>query len=152
MTASDIGEAFRPVVPPWFGESMAQEDNSLQVVTAAYGVSWAYLIGDVSFTTYKSSQLGPSPLEAANMSEPTRLSMVAVKRSVFQGLASMALPAFTIHTAVRMATKRLANTPNPALKRWGPTAVGLGIVPALPYLFDEPVSIRAYSKNRLMIG
>jgi fission process protein 1 len=67
--------------------------------------------------------------------------MVAVKRSVFQGLASMALPAFTIHTAVKMATKRLANSPNPALKRWAPTAVGLGIVPALPYLFDEPVSI-----------
>jgi len=109
-------------------------------VTAAYGVSWAYLIGDVSFTTYKSSQLGPSPLEAANMSEPTRLSMVAVKRSVFQGLASMALPAFTIHSAVKFATRRLINTPNPALKRWGPTAVGLGIVPALPYLFDEPVS------------
>jgi fission process protein 1 len=73
------------------------------------------------------------------MSEPTRLSMVAVKRSVFQGLASMALPAFTIHSAVKFATRRLINTPNPALKRWGPTAVGLGIVPALPYLFDEPV-------------
>jgi fission process protein 1 len=70
--------------------------------------------------------------------------MVAVKRSVFQGLASMALPAFTIHTAVKMATKRLANSPNPALKRWAPTAVGLGIVPALPYLFDEPVSIPSF--------
>jgi fission process protein 1 len=123
-------------------------EHELITVTAAYGVSWAYLIGDVSFTTYKSSQLGPSPLEAANMSEPTRLSMVAVKRSVFQGLASMALPAFTIHTAVRQATKRLATSPNPALKRWGPTAVGLGIVPALPYLFDEPVRYFPYRRRK----
>lgn len=74
------------------------------------------------------------------MSEPTRLSMVAVKRSVFQGLASMALPAFTIHTAVKQVSKRLVTSQNLALKRWAPTAVGLGIVPALPYLFDEPVS------------
>ncbi|KAG6849661.1 hypothetical protein H0H93_006503 [Arthromyces matolae] len=29
---SDVGEAFRPVVPPW-------------VVTAAYGISWLYLAG-----------------------------------------------------------------------------------------------------------
>ncbi|RSH90344.1 hypothetical protein EHS25_001678 [Saitozyma podzolica] len=123
---SDVGEAFRPVVPP-------------MVVTAAYGISWAYLIGDVSFTTYKSSQLGPSPLEAAHMTEPTRLAMVAVKRSVFQGVASMALPAFTIHTAVRYAGKAVRNSTNVTLKRWGPTAVGISIVPALPYLFDEPV-------------
>ncbi|WVN89525.1 uncharacterized protein L203_104750 [Cryptococcus depauperatus CBS 7841] len=123
---SDVGEAFRPVVPPW-------------VVTAAYGVSWAYLIGDVSFTTYKSSQLGPSPLEAANMSEPTRLALVAVKRSVFQGVASMALPAFTIHTAVKYAGRSFAKSNNLTLRRWGPTFVGIGIVPALPYLFDHPV-------------
>ncbi|KAK4686577.1 hypothetical protein P7C73_g3544, partial [Tremellales sp. Uapishka_1] len=123
---SDIGEAFRPVVRPF-------------IVTAAYGVSWAYLIGDVSFTTYKSSQLGPTPLEAANVSEPTRLAMVAVKRSIFQGVASMALPAFTIHTAVRQAGKQFAKSTNPTLRRWGPTAVGICIVPALPFLFDHPV-------------
>ena len=29
---SDVGEAFRPVVPPW-------------IVTASYGVSWIYLAG-----------------------------------------------------------------------------------------------------------
>lgn len=109
-------------------------------MTAAYGISWAYLIGDVGFTTYKARELGPSPLEAANMTEPTRLGLVAVKRSIFQGVASMALPAFTIHTAVKQASKALVNSKNITLKRWGPTAVGIGIVPALPYLFDHPVS------------
>ncbi|WVR04478.1 hypothetical protein IAU60_001481 [Kwoniella sp. DSM 27419] len=123
---SDIGEAFRPVVPPY-------------IVTAAYGVSWAYLVGDVAFTTYKSKQFGPTPLEAANVSEPTRLTMVAVKRSVFQGIASMALPAFTIHTAVKQAGRQFAKSTNPTMRRWGPTAVGIGIVPALPFLFDHPV-------------
>jgi fission process protein 1 len=74
------------------------------------------------------------------MSEPTRLGLVAVKRSVFQGLASMALPAFTIHTAVRQAGKQFAKSSNMRVKRWGPTVVGISLVPALPYLFDHPVS------------
>lgn len=40
---SDIGEAFRPVVPP-------------SVVTAGYAVSWAYLIGDGTFLTCQLSR------------------------------------------------------------------------------------------------
>ncbi|EIN10303.1 hypothetical protein PUNSTDRAFT_125224 [Punctularia strigosozonata HHB-11173 SS5] len=123
---SDVGEAFRPVVPPY-------------VVTAAYGISWLYLAGDVSFETYKASRRGPSPVEAANFSEPTRLGMVAVKRAVFQSIASMALPAFTIHTAVNQAKKAFVNTKNVKVKTWGPTLTGLSIVPVLPYLFDHPV-------------
>ncbi|PSR73447.1 hypothetical protein PHLCEN_2v10739 [Hermanssonia centrifuga] len=82
---------------------------------------------------------GPSPLEAAHFSEPTRVGMVAVKRAVFQSVASMALPAFTIHTAVKQSKKAFANVKNPRIKTWGPTATGLAIVPILPYLFDKPV-------------
>ncbi|KAI9067657.1 hypothetical protein FKP32DRAFT_1563368 [Trametes sanguinea] len=123
---SDVGEAFRPVVHP-------------AVVTAAYGISWLYLAGDVGYETYKAHRRGPTALEAATFSEPTRLSMVAVKRAVFQSVASMALPAFTIHTAVKQAKKAFVNVQNPRLKTWGPTVTGLAIVPILPYLFDKPV-------------
>ncbi|KAH9943137.1 mitochondrial 18kDa protein, partial [Epithele typhae] len=123
---SDVGEAFRPVVHP-------------AVVTAAYGVSWLYLAGDVGYETYKAHRQGPSALEAAHFSEPTRLTMVAVKRSAFQSIASMALPAFTIHTAVRQAKKAFANVQNPRVRTWAPTVTGLAIVPVLPYIFDKPV-------------
>ncbi|KAI0728780.1 mitochondrial 18 KDa protein-domain-containing protein [Fomitopsis betulina] len=123
---SDIGEAFRPVVPP-------------AIVTAAYGISWLYLGGDVAYESYKAHRQGPSALEAAHFSEPTRIGMVAVKRAVFQSIASMALPAFTIHTAVHQAKKAFNNVKNPRVRTWGPTATGLAIVPILPYLFDKPV-------------
>lgn len=73
---SDVGEAFRPLVPP-------------MVVTGAYAVSWMYLSGDVAYETYKAHRQGPNPLEAANFTEPTRLGMVAVKRAAFQSIASM---------------------------------------------------------------
>ncbi|KAI0091851.1 mitochondrial 18 KDa protein-domain-containing protein [Irpex rosettiformis] len=123
---SDVGEAFRPVVPP-------------ALVTAAYGISWLYLGGDVGYESYKAYRRGPTPLEAANFSEPTRVGMIAVKRAVFQSIASMALPALTIHTAVKQSKKLFVNATNPRVKTWGPTATGLAIVPVLPYLYDKPV-------------
>jgi mitochondrial fission process protein 1 len=50
-----------------------------------------------------------------------------------------ALPAFTIHTAVKQAKKAFVNVKNPRIKTWGPTITGLSLVPGLPYLFDHPV-------------
>lgn len=44
---------------------------------------------DVGYETYKAHRRGPTALEAAHLSEPTRLGMIAVKRSVFQSIASM---------------------------------------------------------------
>ncbi|KAI0316982.1 mitochondrial 18 KDa protein-domain-containing protein [Amylostereum chailletii] len=123
---SDVGEAFRPIVPPF-------------LVRAAYGISWLYLAGDVGYESYKAHRHGPTAVEAANFSESTRIGMVAVKRAAFQSIASMALPAFTIHTAVKQAKKAFDKSANPRLRSWGPTVTGLAIVPALPYLFDHPV-------------
>ena len=54
-------------------------------------------------------------------------------------MSPRALPAFTIHTAVRQAKKAFAGSKNPRMKTWGPTATGLAIVPILPFLFDRPV-------------
>ncbi|KZT12912.1 uncharacterized protein LAESUDRAFT_719217 [Laetiporus sulphureus 93-53] len=123
---SDVGEAFRPVVPP-------------AVVTAAYGISWLYLAGDVGYESYKAHRRGPTPLEAANFAEPTRVGMVAVKRAVFQSIASMALPAFTIHTAVKIAKRAFVYVKHPRIRTWGPSATGLAMIPILPYLYDKPV-------------
>ena len=76
VETSDIGEAFRPVVPP-------------TVVRSAYAISWLYLSGDVAYETYKAKRRGPTAEETAIYTEPTRLAMVAVQRSVFQSIASM---------------------------------------------------------------
>lgn len=73
---------------------------------------------------------------------PTETSRVFLQRSIFQGLASLALPAFTIHTAVDFTAKHIKKvTKSPMLLRYGPTGVGLAVVPLLPVMFDEPVEI-----------
>lgn len=140
---SDIGESFRPTVNPFF-------------VRACYGISWAYVLGDVSFEAWKAKlreegrylpHLSPwDPLpevdENAKALAQGQLDwrLVGLKRGLFQSIASMGLPAFTIHTAVKQATKYAdKNIKNAVLRQWGPIGLGLSIVPALPYLFDKPV-------------
>jgi len=154
---SDIGESFRPVAHPnW--------------VRAAYGVSWAYLIGDVTHEGYKAycsnqrTMYPALPREAAQeryndaktsvdtVAHDAGISLVPQKvlpindyrtvmaqRALFQGLASMGLPAFTIHSIVRYSGKAMKNVKNVRVRTWGPIGLGLAAVPALPFLFDKPV-------------
>jgi len=154
---SDIGESFRPVAHPnW--------------VRAAYGVSWAYLVGDVSHEGYKaycSNQriLHPElPREAAQahyndaktditttpsgsdaslkpgvVAPIDDYRTVMAQRAIFQGIASMGLPAFTIHSIVRYSGRALKGAKNVRIRTYGPIGLGLAAVPALPFLFDKPV-------------
>ncbi|KAF1976422.1 hypothetical protein BU23DRAFT_551886 [Bimuria novae-zelandiae CBS 107.79] len=65
---------------------------------------------------------------------------VAAQRAVFQSVASMGLPAFTIHSIVRYSGQYARkNIKNVRLKTWGPIGLGIAAVPFLPYMFDEPV-------------
>ncbi|WLF79033.1 hypothetical protein PVL30_002784 [Lodderomyces elongisporus] len=144
---SDIGESFRPVAHPI-------------LVKAGYAVSWLYILGDVSFAAWTTKMKSegryipglkpwdkePEPsLLAAETFKHTHNTidsdwkLVALKRGIFQSVASMGLPAFTIHSAVRYSSYIFKNSKVAALKTYGPVAIGLGIVPLLPYAFDEPV-------------
>lgn len=154
---SDIGESFRPVANP-------------TVVRAAYGISWAYILGDVAHEGYKAycsnqrtlhpdlpreasqeryndakTDISTLAYDAGVSLEPGKVApindyrTVMAQRAIFQSLASMGLPAFTIHSIVRYSGKALKNTKNVRIRTYGPIGLGLSAVPALPYLFDKPV-------------
>lgn len=73
------------------------------------------------------------------VSEATHVGLVMARRAVFQSIASMALPAFTIHSIVRYSAPLFAKAKSQRIRGAGPTVAGLLFVPALPFLFDEPV-------------
>ncbi|KAI9817943.1 MAG: hypothetical protein M1832_004563 [Thelocarpon impressellum] len=150
---SDIGESFRPVAHPY-------------LIRSAYAVSWAYLGGDVAHEGYKAwvrqqRVLHPEGDVAPGTVPPTEdYRTVMAERAVFQGLASMGLPAFTIHSIVRYSGRALKEAKNARIRTWGPIGVrisspphtfllwadadswlqlGLAAVPFLPYIFDKPV-------------
>ena len=133
---SDIGESFRPIAHPY-------------LVKGAYAISWAYLIGDVSNEGYKAycrqqRLLAPAPgatppnatsaiasasAEAEAAPERQRIPTledyrtIMAQRAVFQSIASMGLPAFTIHSIVRYSGKALKNAKNTTIRTWGPIGV-----------------------------
>jgi len=137
---SDIGESFRPVAHPW-------------LVRGAYAVSWAYVIGDVSHEGYKAycrnqSLLAPTtggipPNATSTVTSESAKTEAALKRqhipaledwravmaqrALFQSIASMGLPAFTIHSIVKYSGRALKNVKNPTLRTWGPIGVRLDI-------------------------
>jgi len=174
---SDIGESFRPIAHPY-------------LVKGAYGVSWLYLVGDVSHEGYKAYISNQKTLfpekyidEQSETTKPEELAgargifdkvkeaaknatstegiktgvdgsghivpgrvpaiedyrSVMAQRAVFQAVASMGLPAFTIHSIVRYSGRALKDAKNKTLRTWGPIGLGLAAVPFLPYMFDEPV-------------
>ena len=49
---------------------------------------------------------------------------VMVQRAVFQSIASMGLPAFTIHSIVRYSGKALKDAKNTTIRTYGPIGVG----------------------------
>jgi len=133
---SDIGESFRPIAHPW-------------LVTGAYGISWAYLVGDVGHEGYKAylrnqrTRHPGVPGVVATRSSDAREVLTAtdekpevghvpaiedfrsvmVQRAVFQGIASMGLPAFTIHSIVRYSGRALKGAKNRTIRTYGPIGV-----------------------------
>ncbi|KAL6799831.1 mitochondrial 18 KDa domain-containing protein [Trichoderma sp. SZMC 28012] len=147
---SDIGESFRPVAHP-------------NLVRTAYGISWLYILGDVSHEGYRAYWhnqriLNPQILLNSHQQRISGLPeketrniapgvvppledwrTVMVQRAIFQSVASMGLPAFTIHSMVKYSGKAMKNVKNATLRTWGPIGLGLSVVPFLPSLFDKPV-------------
>jgi len=148
---SDIGESFRPVAHPW-------------LVRSAYSISWAYVLGDVSYEGYKAYLHNQRTLHPELQLTERQRKIAGVKfavesgqaapgavppledyrtvmaqRAIFQSLASMGLPAFTIHSIVRYSGQAMKNMKNKTIRTWGPIGLGLSVVPFLPTLFDKPV-------------
>ncbi|KAF9892229.1 hypothetical protein FE257_002005 [Aspergillus nanangensis] len=166
---SDIGESFRPVAHPYLVRSAYAISWSYLIGDVVHEGYKAYLRnrqvlappgeaykdakdlddlqnqhGEVatSLTTTKSAvatagDYAPWPTTSIPLMEDYR--MVMAQRAVFQSLASMGLPALTIHSVVKYSGRMLKNSKMVMLRTWAPIGLGLSVVPFLPYIFDEPV-------------
>jgi mitochondrial fission process protein 1 len=117
---SDFGEALRPVVHE-------------RVVKSMYAVSIGYCFADVGWEAYKLKQRG----YVTEHNVPMTMSQLVVERSTFQAIASMAVPTLVIHSSVSAARK--FTTKIGRFQKWGPSVVGLSIIPLLPMYLDHPV-------------
>ncbi|RHZ69282.1 hypothetical protein CDV55_107587 [Aspergillus turcosus] len=164
---SDIGESFRPVAHPYLVRTAYGISWTYLLGDVAHEGYKAYLrnrhvlappgeaykdakhlsanevvkgmaTGDMGGPSADAAgELAPWPTTRIPLIEDYR--MVMVKRAVFQSIASMGLPAFTIHSVVKYSGRMMKNNKNVFVRTWTPIGLGLAVVPFLPYIFDEPV-------------
>ena len=118
---SDFGEALRPVV-------------HARIVTGTYAIAFAYCIADVGYEAYK---LKENDYYHEHTKEKMTMTQCVVERATFQAFASLILPAIIIHKTVdvsKAAFHRLGR-----FTKWGPSIVGLSMIPFLPVYLDAPV-------------
>ncbi|KAM4707441.1 mitochondrial fission process protein 1 [Discoglossus pictus] len=136
--ANEVGESFRALVPK-------------VVVWASYGVATAYVTADAADKGWKAAK--------SQVEGPGRTSHVAVAvvdTFVWQGLASVAIPGFTINricAASLYLMGRVTRWPLP-VRKWATTAIGLSAIPfiitpidrSVDYLLDSSLR-KLYSSN-----
>jgi fission process protein 1 len=115
---SDVGEAFRPVLDE-------------RVVKAGYAVAIAYVVTEIGLTTHRAQSKG----------EDVKRAFAQV--TTFQMLGSLIVPSIVLHTGVSQATKVFIKVQR--FQRWGPSAVGLAMIPFMPTLIDEPIEHAVHS-------
>lgn len=115
--ASEVGESARPII-------------SRHMVLSLYGLSIGYVLLD---TFYKSIAVREHGIG--------KTALFAMDLAIWHSLASMALPAFTIHSIVKFSGKLMKNTniANPAsrLFMFGPTLIGLASIPFIIHPIDH---------------
>ncbi|KAI1232866.1 hypothetical protein IHE44_0006046 [Lamprotornis superbus] len=134
--ANEVGESFRPLVP-------------VPVVWASYGVATAYVTADAIDKGRKAATVSATPSLPSSLSvptlpltpvspqahpqDPTRVGVAVVDTFVWQSLASVAIPGFTINRLCAASLALLGSLtrwPLP-VRRWTTTALGLAAIPLI---------------------
>ncbi|XP_032303771.1 mitochondrial fission process protein 1 [Coturnix japonica] len=134
--ANEVGESFRSVVP-------------VAAVWASYGVATAYVTADAIDKGRRAAE--------AHAQDPNRAQRVGVAVAdtfVWQSLASVAIPGFTIN---RLCAASLAlmgsftRWPLP-VRKWATTALGLAAIPVIITPIDRSVDFLMDSSIRKLYG
>ncbi|EFX06131.1 hypothetical protein CMQ_4200 [Grosmannia clavigera kw1407] len=154
---SDVGESFRPVAHPGLVRGAYAVSWAYILGDVGYEGYKAYWQNQRQLhpelrLTERQSKLARVEAEPKTAVEADATAIVPqavpalqdyrtvmAQRALFQSIASMGLPAFTIHSVVRYAGRALKGVKNVTVRTWAPIGLGLAVVPLLPSMFDEPV-------------
>lgn len=144
---SDIGESFRPVAHPWLVRGAYAVSWLYVSGDVAHEGYKAYLRnqrvlhpekiidkpvitakivpreGRAPTLTSSSPEAGKEDIKPGKVPAIEDYRSVMAQRFIFQSLASMGLPAFTIHSIVRYSGRAMKNVKNVKLRTWGPIGV-----------------------------
>ncbi|XP_067163143.1 mitochondrial fission process protein 1 [Apteryx mantelli] len=130
--ANEVGESFRAIVP-------------VSVVWATYGMATVYVTADAIDKGKKAAVA-----HAHNPGKTTQVGVAVVDTFVWQSLASVAIPGFTINricAASLYLLGSLTRWPLP-IRKWTTTALGLSAIPFIVKPIDRTVDFLMDSSVR----
>ncbi|XP_016107898.1 mitochondrial fission process protein 1-like [Sinocyclocheilus grahami] len=134
--ANEVGEAFRALVP-------------VSAVWASYAVATAYVSADALDKGRKAAVA-----HAEDHGKAARVAVAVVDTFVWQALASVAIPGFTINRVCATSLFLLGKTtrwPLP-VRKWTTTAIGLSTIPFIITPIDRSVDFLMDSSLRKLYG
>ncbi|KAL5016658.1 hypothetical protein ScPMuIL_006247 [Solemya velum] len=135
--ANEVGESFRALVPVTF-------------VRLSYVVASGYVVGDAVYKGIKASNnTSDDDNKRAN-----RVKLTVLDTLIWQGLASVAIPGYTINRicALSLFTLRVGTKLPPDTRKWLTTAVGLACIPFIIKPIDRSVDVMMNIGVRKWIG
>ncbi len=130
---NEVGEAFRPLLP--------------RLVAPSYGASFLYVLCDTADKGMKAKvkNAGASDKEASSRKVVVA---AAADTLIWQTLASVLVPGFTINQIVKVAKRGVdANAAlfsasvKPRATTWLPTLIGLAFIPVIIHPIDSAVHV-----------
>uniref|UniRef100_A0A8C4Q760 Mitochondrial fission process protein 1 n=1 Tax=Eptatretus burgeri TaxID=7764 RepID=A0A8C4Q760_EPTBU len=136
--ANEVGESFRALVP-------------VAAVWATYGVSMAYVTADAVHKGRRAAaEVCPIDGDGIGEGHSGRIAVAVADTFVWQALASVAIPGFTINRLCAGSLLLLSYTtrwPGP-VRKWVTTAVGLAAIPVIITPIDRSVDFLMESTLR----
>eukprot|EP00096_Caligus_rogercresseyi_P003854 TRINITY_DN1761_c0_g1_i1.p2 TRINITY_DN1761_c0_g1~~TRINITY_DN1761_c0_g1_i1.p2 ORF type:complete len:165 (+),score=32.34 TRINITY_DN1761_c0_g1_i1:190-684(+) len=136
--ANEVGEAFRALV-------------HVRWVKLSYGISSAYVLAD---TFDKSSKMNTA-LPSDDPSRTKKIAVAATDTLLWQALASVIVPGFTINRICAFSLIGLGKAlPHVAVgtRKWATTFIGLGTIPFIVHPIDTIVHYAMDMSTRKWIG
>ncbi|XP_062999841.1 mitochondrial fission process protein 1 [Elgaria multicarinata webbii] len=130
--ANEVGESFRAIVP-------------VSLVWASYGLATAYVTADAVDKGKKAAATTPQ-----EEGRTTRAAVAVVDTFVWQALASVVIPGFTINRVCAASLYLMGSMTRwpVSVRKWATTAVGLSAIPFIIKPIDRSVDFLMDSSLR----
>jgi len=136
--SNEVGEAFRALV-------------HVNWVRLSYGVASAYVLADTNDRAKRMAKKVPED----DMSRNKLIAYAAVDTLLWQALASVIIPGFTINRICALSLHTMGKViPQVSLnsRKWATTAIGLGVIPFIVHPIDSFVHLAMDNSTRKITG